>query len=288
MWPRRVRPVAEVRSAIIPVGSRSGGQEDCLVRRSSTLVNGVRIDLVTPGGLLDALETFLACGGSHVVHFLAADPTVLARREAQYRHILNMGDLNLPDGTGVAWAAGLSGHQAKRLPGTDGMHLVARWGVKRNLSHYLFGGTSETLTRCAKTLEQRYPGIRIIRTESPPFRELSDQEMGAAASRMRAAGAEVVWVGLGTPKQDVAAERLRRLDAAPVIACVGAAFDFVAGTKRRAPAWMQDSGLEWLHRLVSEPERLWKRYLVGNPVFVAGVVRDLITGSGQKRRYPRG
>lgn len=249
--------------------------------RSSALVNGVRIDPATPGGLLDAAETFLTCGHSHVVHFLAADPTVLARRDARYRSILNRGDLNLPDGAGVAWAAGLSGHRAKRLPGTEGMHLVARWGVERNLSHYLFGGTPDTLTRCARTLEQRHPGIRIVGTESPPFRELSDPELGEAASRMLAAGTEIVWVGLGTPKQDVAAERLRRLGAAPVIACVGAAFDFVAGTKRRAPAWMQDSGLEWLHRLASEPERLWKRYLVGNPIFVAGVVKDLIA-SGRK------
>jgi N-acetylglucosaminyldiphosphoundecaprenol N-acetyl-beta-D-mannosaminyltransferase len=269
------------------VGTSIPGHEDCLERRSSTLVNGVRIDPVTPQGLLEALGTFLACGRSHVVHFLAADPTVLARRNERYRHILNRGDLNVPDGTGVAWAVGLSGHRAKRLPGTKGMHLAARWGVEKDLSHYLFGGTPDTLNRCAGTLEHRYPGIRIVGTDSPAFRELSDQEMGEAANRMRAAGTQIAWVGLGTPKQDVAAERLRRLDAAPVIACVGAAFDFVAGTKRRAPAWMQEAGLEWLHRLASEPERLWKRYLVGNPVFVAGVVKDLIA-SGRKPRAPSG
>jgi N-acetylglucosaminyldiphosphoundecaprenol N-acetyl-beta-D-mannosaminyltransferase len=287
MWPRRVRPLAEARSATSPVGTPPPGHDDCLSRRSSTLVNGVRIDPVTAGGLLDALETFLACGRPHVVHFLAAHPTVLARRDGRYRQILNKGDLNVPDGTGVAWAAGLLGHRAKQLPGTEGMHLAARWGVERSLSHYLFGGTPDTLNRCARTLEHRYPVIRVVGTESPAFRELSDQEMGEAANRMRAAGTQIAWVGLGTPKQDVAAERLRRLDAAPVIACVGAAFDFVAGTKRRAPAWMQEAGLEWLHRLASEPERLWKRYLVGNPVFVAGVVKDLIA-SGRKPRAPSG
>jgi N-acetylglucosaminyldiphosphoundecaprenol N-acetyl-beta-D-mannosaminyltransferase len=260
------------------MGMPPPGHEDCLARRTSTLVNGVRIDPVTPGGLLNALQNFLDCGSSHVVHFLAADPTVLARRDRRYRGILNKGDLNLPDGTGVAWAAWLSGQRTKRLPGTDGMHLVARWGVERRLSHYLFGGSRETLSKCARKLEQEHPGFRIVGTESPPYRELSDEEVAEAASRMRVAGADVVWVGLGTPKQDVAAERLRRLDAAPVVACVGAAFDFVAGTKRRAPDWMQNSGLEWLHRLASEPERLWKRYLVGNPVFVAGVLADLITG----------
>jgi N-acetylglucosaminyldiphosphoundecaprenol N-acetyl-beta-D-mannosaminyltransferase len=107
-----------------------------------------------------------------------------------------------------------------------------------------------------------------------------------AAARMRAAGADAVWVGLGAPKQDLMAARLRDLDAAPTIFCVGAAFDFVAGTVKRAPRWMQRTGLEWLHRLLSEPRRLWRRYVIGNPRFVAGVVWDRLrgrTGSGSGR-----
>jgi N-acetylglucosaminyldiphosphoundecaprenol N-acetyl-beta-D-mannosaminyltransferase len=95
---------------------------------------------------------------------------------------------------------------------------------------------------------------------------------------MRAAGAQAIWVGLGAPKQDIMAARLRELDAAPAIFCVGAAFDFVAGTVTRAPLWMRRSGLEWLHRLLSEPRRLWRRYLIGNPRFVAGVVWDRVRG----------
>jgi N-acetylglucosaminyldiphosphoundecaprenol N-acetyl-beta-D-mannosaminyltransferase len=257
----------------VPV-QRMDMRPDCSHERSSTVVNGVRIDPVSDEELVAALEAFLGCRRSHVVHFLAADPTVRARRDGAYREILNRGDLNVPDGAGVAWAARLAGHPARRFPGTEGMLSISRWGLRRSLSHYLYGGGPETLARCVRALERAHPGIRIVGAESPPFRPLSDPEMHAAAYRMRSAGADVVWVGLGTPKQDIEAERLRDLGAAPVIACVGAAFDFVAGTKRRAPAWMQRSGLEWLHRLASEPSRLWRRYLVGNPAFVAGVLRD--------------
>jgi N-acetylglucosaminyldiphosphoundecaprenol N-acetyl-beta-D-mannosaminyltransferase len=286
MWPPRVHPVTEAPRRTFREDMGSPLHEGCLAGRPSTVVNGVRIDSITPRELLGALGTFITCGRAHTVHFLAADPTVLARRDERYRGILNRGALNVPDGTGVAWAASIQGYRTKRLPGTDAMPLVAGWGLERGVTHYLFGGTPRSLSGVSRALGGRYSGIRIVGAESPPFRELSDDEMRHAAGRMRAAGAQVVWVGLGTPKQDLAAERLRRLDAAPVIACVGAAFDFLAGTKRRAPRWMQESGLEWLHRLASEPERLWKRYMFGNPAFVAGVLTDLVTSFGGKRRPP--
>jgi N-acetylglucosaminyldiphosphoundecaprenol N-acetyl-beta-D-mannosaminyltransferase len=258
----------------------------CVARRSGPMVNTVRIDPLTPGDLLRELDGFLLSGKPHVVHFLAADPTVRARRDPGYRRILNGGDLNVPDGMGIVWAVRLWGVEAVRLPGTEGMHLVAGWGLERGLPHYLFGGSRETLAACRRALETSHPGIRIAGAESPPFREPTETELKGAADRIRLSGARVVWVGLGTPKQDVVAERLRAHEAAPVIACVGAAFDFVAGTKRRAPHWMRRSGLEWVHRLASEPTRLWRRYLIGNPVFAAGVLTDRILGrrpSGAQR-----
>jgi N-acetylglucosaminyldiphosphoundecaprenol N-acetyl-beta-D-mannosaminyltransferase len=258
----------------LPGEERTVRQVRCLEDRASTVVNGVRVDPTSPQGLLQAVGAFLGCGEAHVVHFLAADPTVRARKDLGYREVLNRGDLNVPDGAGVAWAMRMGGQSGRRLPGTEGMHLIARWGLERSLSHYLYGGSPRTLSATVRALERSHPGIRIVCAESPPFRPLSDRELVGAADRMRSSGADVVWMGLGTPKQDVVAERLRQLGAAPVIACVGAAFDFVGETKRRAPVWMQRAGLEWLHRLGSEPSRLWRRYLVGNPLFVAGVLRD--------------
>ena len=252
----------------------------CRARTTEPQVNGVRIDAITPENFVRSLATFLSCGHSHVVHFCAAHPTVEARRDSGYRDVLNKGALNVPDGMPVAWAARMFGLRTERLAGTEGLHLAALWGVDRGLRHYLYGGTPETLERLRRRLEQMCPGILIVGAESPPFHPLSDEEVAASVRRMQDAGAQALWVGLGVPKQDLVAYRLRTLRAAPVILCVGAAFDFVAGTVPRAPTWMQRSGLEWLHRLGSEPRRLWKRYLLGNPRFVTGVVADWLRGAG--------
>jgi N-acetylglucosaminyldiphosphoundecaprenol N-acetyl-beta-D-mannosaminyltransferase len=242
---------------------------------SGTEVNGVRFDPVSPEGLLTAVDGFLTCGKSHVVHFFAGHPTVLARRDADYRAIANRGDLNVCDGASVAMALRLFGVRVSRIVGAAGMGLVSGWGLERGLRHYFYGGTTpEVLERLIRHVEEAYPGIEIVGAESPPFGPVATTEVEAAAERMRKAGADVVWVGLGVPKQDIAGEALRDSDAAPVILCVGAAFDFVSGVKRRAPSWMQRVGLEWLFRLLSEPRRLWRRYLLGNPAFVAGVLVD--------------
>jgi N-acetylglucosaminyldiphosphoundecaprenol N-acetyl-beta-D-mannosaminyltransferase len=244
--------------------------------RKFGFVNGVRLDPVSPIDLAERVAQFLNRGSSHVVHFCAAHPTVLARKDAAYRDLLNRGDLNIPDGMAVAWALRLFGCPATRLAGSDAMSFLCEWGVQRMTAHYLFGGTPEVLARLKAKLEARFPGIRIVGAESPPFRPLTEEEWADAAERMRRAQADVVWIGLGAPKQDYAAERLRCLDAAPAILCVGAAFDFLSGAKKRAPRWMLSSGLEWLHRCLSEPKRLGGRYVLGNASFVAGIASDYL------------
>jgi N-acetylglucosaminyldiphosphoundecaprenol N-acetyl-beta-D-mannosaminyltransferase len=151
--------------------------------------------------------------------------------------------------------------------------------LERDVSHFFLGSTPDVLDHLTANLEEACPGIRIAGTLSPPFRPLSGEELREIAARIRETGTDALWVGLGSPKQDVVGGELRALDAAPIILCVGAAFDFVAGAKRRAPEWMRRSGLEWLHRLVSEPRRLWRRYLIGNTRFVAGLVADWVRGA---------
>lgn len=233
-------------------------------------------------GFLRTVDDFLGCGRStgnaHVVHFCAAHPTVEARQDADYRQLLNRGDLNVADGMPVAWAARRRGRPTLRLAGTDGMEALCSWGTPGRLRHYLYGATDATLAAMRDNLETQHPGIQIVGVESPPFREIADEELDETVARIRAAGADTVWIGLGAPKQDVMGARLRARDAAPLLFAVGAAFDFIAGTKSRAPAWMQRYGLEWAHRLGSEPGRLWKRYLVGNARFVAGVAEDRLRG----------
>lgn len=258
------------------------GGHVCRRRIEGPHVNGVRIDPVAADGFLRAVEDFLGCGHAtgraHVVHFCAAHPTVEARHDPGYRALLNRGDLNVADGMPVAWAARRAGAPTLRLAGTDGMGALCAWGLDRDLTHFLYGATAETLDAMRVNLERSYPGIQIVGTESPPFRAIADDELDETVARIKASGADAVWIGLGAPKQDVMGARLRDRDAAPLLFAVGAAFDFIAGTKSRAPGWMQRHGLEWVHRLGSEPGRLWKRYLVGNSRFVAGVVIDRARG----------
>jgi N-acetylglucosaminyldiphosphoundecaprenol N-acetyl-beta-D-mannosaminyltransferase len=245
------------------------------ISRRRVRVNGIGFDPVRREGIVPAVETFLDCGRTHVVHFFAGHPTVLARSDAVYRAVTERGDLNVADGVSVSLAARLLGGPTDRVPGSDGLDLICRWGLARGLRHYFYGGTPEVVERLPAALAERHPGICIAGAESPPFRPLDDADLETAARRMRDAHADVVWIGLGAPKQDIVADRLRRFDPAPVVLCIGAAFDFAAGAKRRAPGWMRRLGLEWLYRLLQEPTRLWRRYLIGNARFVAGVAADL-------------
>jgi N-acetylglucosaminyldiphosphoundecaprenol N-acetyl-beta-D-mannosaminyltransferase len=250
----------------------------------SGTVNGVRFDPVSTEQLAARVDAFLEHDGSHIVRFCAAHPTVLARRDSDYRSLLNSGDLNLPDGAPVAWALRLEGIKATRLPGSDAMEFLCDWGRTRGLRHYFFGGTPSVLEELRGHLEATFPGIRIVGSESPPFRPLSDAEWTSSAKRISRAQADLVWIGLGVPKQDSAAQTLKELNAAPVLLCVGAAFDFLSGAKKRAPRWMRMLALEWVHRLVSDPRRLWRRYLLGNPQFVAGVLSDYVRSRLVARR----
>ncbi len=243
---------------------------------SRVQVNGVGIDAMPSGGVTGLTSEYLRCGDGHVVHFVSAHPTVLARGNAEYRRLMNRGDLNLADGMSVVWALHLVGLHTERITGSDSLELLAAWGAGKGVRHFFFGGAPGVADRLRVELERAVPDLAVAGTESPPFAWPSDEDLQAAAARIRAQGTDLLWVGLGTPKQDVVAERLATLGAAPVVLCVGAAFDFLSGEKRRPPAWMQRAGLEWLGRLTSEPARLWRRYLIGNVQFVAGVARDHI------------
>jgi N-acetylglucosaminyldiphosphoundecaprenol N-acetyl-beta-D-mannosaminyltransferase len=266
-------------TAGMPARARSARAHTCFRLDRGTVVNGVRIDPVDRAGFLQTVGSFIACGLSHVVHFLPADPIVRALDDRRYRETLNAGELNVPDGKSVVWALRLKGARSERLAGGDAMQLLFRTGEQQGVRHYLFGGEPAVVTALRSRLELRYPRIELAGAESPPFRPLEPRELEEAAARISAVNTQLLWVGLGTPKQDLVAATLRDLGAAPVILCVGAAFDFLAGTKRRAPEWMQQMGLEWLHRLASEPGRLGRRYLVGNPRFMWGVARDLLSRS---------
>jgi N-acetylglucosaminyldiphosphoundecaprenol N-acetyl-beta-D-mannosaminyltransferase len=238
-------------------------------------VCGVRIDAHQ---LASAVESLLARKGSGegiAVHLVNAGTLALARKDRGLRASLNRADVNFPDGMPLIWIGRRLGlkHLTGRVYGPDLMLETVDRGRSVGLRHYLYGSSPEVIERLVANLTRRFPGVDIVGAESPPYRALTEAESEALVERVRESAADVVWVGLGTPKQDRFVDDYRdRLNAALV--AVGAAFDFHAGVKRQAPAWIQRSGFVWLHRLLCEPRRLWRRYLVGNTQFLWGVLRD--------------
>jgi N-acetylglucosaminyldiphosphoundecaprenol N-acetyl-beta-D-mannosaminyltransferase len=199
-----------------------------------------------------------------------------SRDDAALREAVDGAAFTVPDGQPLAWALRALGHEIDdRVYGPELMARACARAVRSGQRHYLYGGRDdEALSQLTDNLRERFPGVTIAGGFSPPFRSLSDAELDAIAARINAARPDVVWVGIGVPKQEKWMAAMRdRLDA-PVLVGVGAAFDFHAGLVPQAPSWMQRAGLEWLFRLVQEPRRLWKRYARHNPRFVAGFARQ--------------
>ena len=237
---------------------------------------GVRIDAVSFDDALDYLRTFSMDGRGRAVHLCNAWTLALAQRNAAFADAVDRGDLNLPDGTPLTWIGRRVGfeHMRRRVYGPDLMLATAKAGRGWGLRHYLYGSTPVVIAALARRLAELAPGIQIVGVESPPFRALDKREESALVRRITKARPHVVWVGLGTPLQDLFIDSFRDRLGATLVA-IGAAFDFIAGNKKQAPTWLQDHGLEWAFRLLTEPRRLWHRYLIGNTVFLAGVARGV-------------
>jgi N-acetylglucosaminyldiphosphoundecaprenol N-acetyl-beta-D-mannosaminyltransferase len=227
--------------------------------------------------------------GVHV-HFANAYTIALADDDHSYAELLSRPRAAVfTDGMPVAWVGRRAyPEQAPRwdrVYGPDMMQAaLAASTAEGGPTHYLLGGSPESLGTLRSEIGLRWPGARIVGAESPPYRPMTEQERAQQDDRIRDSGASVIWVGLGTPKQDWEAARLAAH--LPVVAlAVGAAFDFIAGTKPQAPLWMQRSGIEWTFRLASEPRRLARRYLWGNPRFLRAAARQpgLRTGAGEDR-----
>jgi N-acetylglucosaminyldiphosphoundecaprenol N-acetyl-beta-D-mannosaminyltransferase len=234
--------------------------------RSNRLqVGATTIDFIPLAVATDSICKGELRGG---VHLCNAYTIALAGEQPDIAEVLNADSANFPDGVPVVWWAKRNGHdRAERVYGPDLMEAVLDKGRQHGVRHYLYGSTPEVLTRLEQSIAERWPGAEVVGAESPPFRALSDDELAASVDSMRAAGATVVWVGMGTPKQDMLVHRMAAMSDATFVA-IGAAFDFIAGVKTQAPRWVMRIGMEWCYRLVTEPRRLWKRYLVYNAKFV--------------------
>lgn len=233
---------------------------------------GVRVDLwPRDEAVRRIVETGLATRPC-AVHLINAYTLSLAARDAAFAERLDAGDMNLIDGMPLVWLARRHRLRAERVYGPALFAATVDRGQPNELRHYLYGSTPEVVRQLADQLRAKYPGVQIVGVHSPPFRAPRDEELDALVEDVAVNRAHVVWVGLGTPKQDDFVHLMRDRLSVPVVA-VGAAFDFLAGAKRQAPGWMQRAGLEWAFRLLSEPGRLWRRYLIGNVVFLFSALR---------------
>jgi N-acetylglucosaminyldiphosphoundecaprenol N-acetyl-beta-D-mannosaminyltransferase len=187
-------------------------------------------------------------------------------------------DFTVPDGQPLVWALKLLGHPVRdRVYGPDLMDRACARAARTGRRFYLYGGRNQgALAQLARILRLRHPGLQIVGGYVPPFRELTADEEQAVVADIRRSGADVVWVGIGVPKQEKWMARMTARLPRQVLVGVGAAFDIHGGQVPQAPGWMQRLGLEWLFRLAQEPRRLWRRYLRYNPRFVTGFARQYL------------
>lgn len=246
--------------------------------RTTLPVLGVPIDVLAPGEAVQRILAWAQQRQSRVVYLCNVHSVVTARQRPSFMSVLAGADMATPDGAPVAWMLRkLGARRQQRVSGPDLMIDFCDAASAAGEPIFLFGSTEQTLMQLRARLQQRYPKLSIAGTLSPPFRPLSPEEDEDIVRRLNSSGASSIWVSLGCPKQEewMAAHR-GRVNA--VMVGVGAAFDFHAGSVARAPAWMRNNGLEWLHRLASDPQRLWRRYLVTNTLFLASAARQLIIG----------
>lgn len=191
------------------------------------------------------------------------------KRDEKVLISVNEADLATPDGMVVVWIGRMLGHSnIKRVYGPELMQAVCANSKNKGYKHYLYGSSAGVLNKLKASLAGKYPGLNICGIYSPPFRKLTQEEDENIVREINSSCPDIIWVGLGSPKQDLWMYEHRQRINAPVMIGVGAAFDFLAGIKPQAPTWIRNNGFEWLFRLVTEPKRLWRRYLINGSLFI--------------------
>lgn len=231
-------------------------------------VSAINMDIALDfldGTILGGHKTYVCITGVHGVMESVSDPDLM--------RIHNHAGMVTPDGMPLVWVGRKRGRKnMDRVCGADLMLALCEHSVEPGYRHFFYGGDVGVAEELAARLTDRFPGLQVAGTFCPPFRPLTTEEETEILAMVRESRADIIWIGLSTPKQErFMAEFVGRMPAAVMIG-VGAAFDFHSGRKTRAPYWVQRSGFEWLFRLLQEPKRLWKRYLKNNPAFVAQIL----------------
>jgi len=267
----RINPIPMLRDNVAdPTGSPALGPAENKFRPSFKVL-GVTVDAVQIPDVVELMERWIAARSAcHFIAFTGMHGITESLHDPLFKLILNSADLLVADGMPLVWLGREYGYPLRRR--VYGPELVETFCRKtgHRYRHYFYGGGPGVADRLAEVLRQRYE-VRTAGTYSPPFRPLLEEEKLEVDRRIQVAAPDVVWVGLSTPKQERWMYEHQPRLAVPLLAGVGAAFDLLTGTVKQAPAWMQENGLEWSFRLMQEPRRLWRRYLLIGPQFLWNV-----------------
>ena len=240
----------------------------------------VKLRVSDYNGALQLVKNAIETGNQIRMNLCNVHVTMVAQSMPELMAALNHPSaMTFPDGMPLVWAMRSWGAKIKdRVYGPDFFELCMSESVELGFKHFLYGSTDETLKKLESNLKNKFENIDICDSYSPPFRQLTSDEEKEVISKINDSGANIVWIGLGAPKQEIFVDKIAEKLNAPVVVAIGAAFDFHAGTVKQAPDWLQDHGLEWLYRLVQEPKRLWFRYCYYNPLFVVKYLWERIRG----------
>jgi N-acetylglucosaminyldiphosphoundecaprenol N-acetyl-beta-D-mannosaminyltransferase len=253
---------------------------------SGYFILGMKVHGTSYGDTSARVGDWAAQNASRYVCVATVNNVMEAWDSRDFKRVMNEADLVTPDGMPLVWGLKLLGHRdASRVYGPDLTPIVLQMAMEHQIPVGFYGGSPDVLRRLQSVVTGLFPALQIAYAFSPPFRPLSREEDEEIVSAINRSGARIIFIGLNTPKQDfwMAAHRGR---VHAVMLGVGAAFDFIAGTKPQAPRWMMRIGLEWFYRLVTEPRRLWKRYLKHNPRFVVLFTLQLL-GWKQFQKSPQ-
>jgi N-acetylglucosaminyldiphosphoundecaprenol N-acetyl-beta-D-mannosaminyltransferase len=243
-----------------------------LTRRVDVL--GIGVSATSMEAALDEVARWIDDGEQHYVCVTGVHGVMESQRDPDLIRIHNESGLTIPDGAPMLWAGRMAGAaEMRRMRGPDFMLALCERAAERGWGSFFYGGAEGTPETLVRRLTERFPSLRVCGTYSPPFRELTPEEDEEIVERINASGADLVWVGLSTPKQERWMDAVSGRVRAPALLGVGAAFDIHAGLVPEAPAWIRPTGFEWAYRLYRNPRRLWRRYLRNNPSFVARILR---------------
>ncbi len=253
--------------------------------RKSVNIVGVRLHPMQFSSAVDLMEQWVAEGNPRYALFPGSDMLAASQHNPRQRAILNAADFTATDGMMlVRLCRWFGADQAERVYGPDVMLELCRRSASKGYRHFFYGGAPGVAEKLVARLQEQFPGLSVAGTYAPPFRSLSEGEFADVIRLINNSRADIVWVGLGTPKQEIWIADARSSLHAPLVLGVGAAFDFHAGSARQAPQWVRAAGGEWLFRLCTEPRRLWRRYTLQLAEFL-GLLALQVTGL---RKFPIG